>query len=371
MSKFPIPHLSRRRFCSGLLAGSAAASLSPYGAAESLLKGRRKLGVALIGLGGYATGQLGPALRETHLCALRGVVTGDRAKGLRWARDYGFPEGSVYHYDHMDRIADNPDIDIVYSVTPPLMHHRDVLAGAAAGKHVICEKPMTVDVPGCEEMVVACRKAGVKLSMGYRLHFHPYYRRVKEIAAKSLWGGPTEMSGGFGSPHAQSGWRTDVRLAGGGQLMNIGIYVINSALMAMGEIMPVKVSAQERPKTQPKRFADMEETLDFLLEFPDGSRCEGTTSGIISSNNFRSRGPGKSVEMEPAFPYRGLRMREDGELTAPLVDFNQQAHQMDAFAAHILEGSPNIVSGEMGLRDMQIISAIYESARTGDPIRFS
>lgn len=327
---------------------------------------RRKLGVALIGLGGYSTGQLGPALRETKFCELRGVVTGDAAKGRRWARDYGFPESSVYHYDTMAAIADNPEIDIVYSVTPPGLHLRDVLAGAVAGKHVICEKPMAVSVEECDQMIAACEAAGVQLSLGYRLHFHPYHQQVKTFAAEQAWGGPIKMSGGFGYRMGSAWeWRVDKALAGGGQLMNTGIYVIQSALMAKGEMMPVAVTAHEPPKTRPEYFNEVEETINFTLEWADGSRLEGTSSGVQGSNDFEAVAPDHRVRMAPAYSYDRLRMELDREPQPPLDGFFQQAAQMDAFAASLLNGQQTILPGAMGRRDMQIITAIYEASRTG------
>src|SRR5690606_29556712 len=130
---------------------------------------QRKLGVALVGLGGYATGQLAPALQETQWCQLTGVVTGDRAKGDRWSREYRFPAENVHSYDTMAEIAGNRTIDILYIVTPPGRHARDSIAAARAGKHVICEKPMANTVEECDAIIAACREHNVKLSIGYRL----------------------------------------------------------------------------------------------------------------------------------------------------------------------------------------------------------
>ncbi|MCC5024070.1 MAG: Gfo/Idh/MocA family oxidoreductase [Candidatus Synoicihabitans palmerolidicus] len=136
-------------------------------------------------------------MKITQLCELKGVVTGDpHGKGRRWAREYGFERSSIYSYDTMHRLAEDDTIDIVYSVTPPGLHERDVLAGA--GKHVICEKSMAVSVEECDRMMAACEAAKVWLGMGYRLHYHPYHQEVKELAAQRAWGGPVAMSGGFG-----------------------------------------------------------------------------------------------------------------------------------------------------------------------------
>lgn len=362
---------SRRRFLASSALGSLALATGLQGQAADLLGGKRKLGVALVGLGGYSRGQLGPALRETALCELRGVVTGDpEGKGRSWAREYGFSERSVYSYDTMDQIVDDPNIDIVYSVTPPGLHLRDVLVGAAAGKHVICEKPMAVSVAECDEMIAACDAAGVRLAMGYRLHYHPYHQRVKAIAADGLWGGAPAMTGGFAyRMGGQRSWRFDKALGGGGQLMNVGIYVIQSALMAKGEAMPIAVSAYEEPKSRPELFNEVEDTIRFQFDWADGSRLEGVSSGDFGQNDFVAKGTDKSVTIGPAYSYGGLRMSEDGTPVEPLDGFNQQAAQMDAFAADILGGQPSVVPAAMGRRDIVLTSAIYKSAATGRPVK--
>ncbi len=365
--------LSRRRFLAASSVGAVSLATGLRTRAADLLGGRRKLGVALIGLGGYSRGQLGPALRETKLCELRGVVTGDPAgKGMQWAADYGFSAKSVYSYDTMHRIADDPNIDIVYSVTPPGLHKRDVLAGAKAGKHVICEKPMAVSVDECDEMIAACDAAGVRLSMGYRLHFHPYHQRVKEIAVDDAWGSAPTMTGGFAYRMGnRRTWRFDKALGGGGQLMNVGIYVIQSALMAKGEVMPKTVTAYEEPKNRPELFNEVEDTIRWQFEWADGSRLDGVSSGDFGQNDFVAKGSDKEVNIGPAYSYDGLRMSEDGAAKSPMDGFNQQAHQMDGFAADLLRGTPSVVPAAMGRRDIVLTSAIYESAATGKPVTVS
>lgn len=363
---------SRRQFLTVSALGAASLGLGLRAEpAASLLPHGRKLGVALVGLGGYSRGQLGPALRETELCELRGVVTGDpEGKGKRWARDYGFSEKSVYSYDTMHQMIDDPNIDIVYSVTPPGLHLRDVLAGAAAGKHVICEKPMAVSVAECDEMIAACDAAGVRLSMGYRLHFHPYHLRVKDAAAEDAWGSPLKMTGGFAYRLGdQWTWRQDKALGGGGQLMNVGVYVIQSAFMAMGGQHPVEISAYEEPKSRPELFREVEDTIRFNLTWEDGSTLAGVSSGDFGQNDFIASGTEHGVKLGPAYSYRGLRMWENGEALTPISGFNQQAHQMDGFAEAILKDEPSVVPPEMGRRDIVVTSAIYQSAAAGTPVK--
>ena len=156
MKRFPsaLP-VSRREFLGRVSAGTALLIQAEPAVGQPLT--RRKLGIALCGLGNYASDQLGPALKLTQNCELRGVVTGSPEKGAAWAKEHGFPQKNIYHYDTMARLAENLDIDIVYVVTPNALHTQHVIAAAGAKKHVICEKPMAVGVAECDAMLTACR----------------------------------------------------------------------------------------------------------------------------------------------------------------------------------------------------------------------
>ena len=371
-----MPHPSSRRdFLARLAAGSAAlaAGLSSPACARTEPPppppGGRKLGVALVGLGYYSTDLLAPALRETHLCRLAGIVTGTPAKAERWMRLHGIPASHVYNYDTMDRLAENPDIDIVYVVTPHGLHAEHTVRAARAGKHVICEKPMALTVADCDAMILACRESGVKLQIGYRLHYHAGHQELLRIGREKAFGLPLKMEGANGFRAWSKGWRMTQKLAGGGPLMDMGIYVVQAAC-CIGGGAPLAVTAREEPKTRPDVFDEVEETLRWTMEFADGSSGEFMTSFNQDVGDFRASGPQGRIELSPAFGYRGVRGRtHQGRLDIPNI--NQQAAQMDAFAANILEDTPVIVPGEMGRRDMQIVTAIYEAARTGKRIEVS
>ncbi len=357
------PAVSRRRFLSHLSAAGALA-LAP----RSLLAldpAKKKLGVALVGLGGYSTGQLGRALKLTQNCRLAGVVTGSPEKGAKWAKDYGFPGTSVYGYDTMARMADNPDIDIVYVVTPNGLHAEHAIAAAKAGKHVICEKPMANTVAECDAMIAACKAAGVKLSVGYRLHFDPFHEELRRLVRTSEFGPFMKMSGGFAFTMGQHVWRAEKKLAGGGPLMDLGVYVLQETLMATGEVPPVAVTARELPKKRPEFFVDVEESLMWTMEFANGARCEGYTSYNDNRNDFRAEAPGGWFEVGPAYSYRGLSAATSRGPVVATAPASQQALQIDDFAKCIRDNLPTRVPGEMGRRDMVMVEAIYASAAAG------
>jgi glucose-fructose oxidoreductase len=366
---------SRRSFIGKFSLAAAALGLAVRARAQAAATAdpqARKLGVALVGLGGYATGQLAPALRLTQHCKLAGVVTGSREKGLKWAQEFGFPEKNIYAYNTMSRMIDNPDIDIVYVVTPNALHPEHVIAAAWARKHVICEKPMATTVSDCNVMLSTCRAANVKLSIGYRLQFEPHFVELKRLARDKDFGAFTKMSGGLSFTMRQPQWRAEKKLAGGGPLMDLGIYAVQAACMAAGVPgtsgkgpgVPLAITARELPKKRPEFFRDVEETIEWTMEFADGAKGEFSTSYNMGLDRFRAEGDKGWFELAPAFQYgnlKGATSKGPLNLTVPP---SQQAVQMDNFAQCIREGRESPVSGEMGRRDMIILEAIYEAART-------
>lgn len=324
----------------------------------------KQLGVALLGLGNYATNQLAPALQQTKLCRLAGIVSGHPAKIAKWTKQYSLPEKNCYNYENFDQIAQNPDIDVVYVVTPNTLHRDFVVRAAKAGKHVISEKPMGGSVADCDAMIKACQDAKVKLSVGYRMHFDPYEKELMRLQREKDFGDLTKLSGNFSYMFGPRAWRIEKKLSGGGPLMDVGIYVIQAACMAAGAT-PIAAIAHEEPKTRPDFFLDVEEAISFKLEFPNGATLDAKTSYTAYANTFRAEGAKGWIEfVDGAFSYQlGPVNTSRGPLHFPAPC--QQALQMDDFADCILTGRESQVGGEMGRRDLKIITAIYESARTG------
>ena len=355
--------VSRREFLGSVSAGAALLTLAQPAAGQS--SARRKLGVALCGLGNYARGQLGPALKLTQNCELRGVVTGSPEKGAAWAKEYGFPAKNIYHYDTMAQMAENPDIDIVYVVTPNALHAQHMIAAAEAKKHVICEKPMAVSVAECDAMLTACRGNKVKLSIGYRLQFEPHYDELKRHARELDWGAFMRMNGGFSFVMKGPQWRAERKLAGGGSLMDLGIYAVQAACMAADGAAPVAITASERPKQRPEFFRDVEETIEWTMEFAGGVRGDFSTSYNDNLNKFRAEAAKGWIEFNPAYSYAGLKAVTHAGPLSLAVPPSQQAVQIDDFARCVRDDLPTRVPGEMGRRDMVIIEAIYASTAQG------
>jgi len=359
-----LDNASRRKFIKNVSIGASALLLSPALSKLALANPAKRLGIALVGLGGYAGGQLAPALQKTKNCYLAGIVTGTPSKAVTWAKKYNIPQGNIYNYQNFDDIAKNPAIDIVYVVLPVSMHKEYTIRAARAGKHVICEKPMALNAAECREMIAACKKANRLLSIGYRLHFEPHTQEVMRLGQKQVFGKVTrvETGNGFtynGDPNA---WRLKKALAGGGGLMDMGIYAIQGARYTLGQ-EPIAVKATQE-KTRPELFKDVDETVYWELKFPGGQKVTGKSSYNHDWGYLRAQAEKGSFELQPAYGYDGLDGKINGK-PMQIPNIVQQAAQMDDFANCVNLKKQSRVPGEEGLKDMKVIDAIYRSLNTG------
>ena len=327
-----------------------------------------KLGIALLGLGSYSRGQIAPALQRTRHCELRGIVTGTPDKIPVWQQEYGIPDANVYSYDTIGAMRDNADLDVVYVIVPTGLHARYAIAAAEAGKHVWCEKPMAMTVAECQQIIDACEANGVKLSIGYRMQHEPNTRTLIEYAQTKPYGEITGIRAEAGYCCLQnSTWRFDREL-GGGALYDMGVYAINALRYATG-MEPVEVISARSSTNRPELFTEVDETTEFQLRFPNGLIGYGKTSVGESTNILRVDCEWGWYELSPMQQYNGVGGRtSDGKVFAP-IEGKQQTLQMDNDALAILEDRPVLVPGMEGLRDIAIVNAIREAARTGQSVR--
>ena len=361
-------HTRREFIKTSALAAASVPFASALASRARATEPDRKIGFALAGLGNLSTHQLAPALQKTKFCRLTGIVTGHPAKAERWKAQYDIPDKNIYNYDNMEKMADNPDIDVVYVVTPNGLHAEHSIKAARAGKHVLSEKPMEVSVAKCQQMIDACKQGGRQLAIGYRLHFEPNNVECVRLAREKVFGDLRMIDASFGFAIGDpTQWRLKHDLAGGGPLMDVGIYALQAARYLSGQ-EPVLVSAIET-KTDPVKFKEVEETIAWQMKFPGGimAHCS-TTYKFPGLDLFTAYAQQGWFELNPAYNYSGIRgLRSDGQpIQFPSID--QFAAEMDDFAQCILNHQPTRVPGEEGLRDVRIMMAIYEAARTGKTV---
>jgi predicted dehydrogenase len=331
----------------------------------------RKLGFALVGLGGLSNQQLGPALKLTKYCRLAGIVTGTPSKIPVWKARYNVPDKNVYNYDTMEQMADNPDIDVVYIVTPNGLHAEHSIKGAKAGKHVFCEKPFETSVEKCQQTIDACKKANRLLAVAYRCQFDPNHLECRRLAIAKVFGEVKSIEAGFSRGINLGEWRLNKKLAGGGPLMDVGIYALQTCRFVSG-LEPIEVSGRFGPITDPVKFAEVEESVEWEMNFPGGLKTTCKTNYERGDlHDFTVTAEKGSFGLNPAYNYNSSRgTRSDGQ-AINLASINQFAAEMDDFAQCIMNNRPSKISGEEGLRDVKIMTAIYESARSGKPVKLT
>ena len=327
------------------------------------IKPENKLGIALVGLGNYATNQLAPALLETRKCELKGIVTGSPEKVEKWKKIYNLKDNQVYNYQNFDTIANNDEIDIVYIVLPNNMHKEFTLRSFAARKHVICEKPMAMNAIEATEMISAGKKANLELFIGYRLHYEPHHRETIRLCQEKIFGKIKFFEGGFGFRIGNTDqWRLK-KAYGGGALMDVGVYVIQGARYTIGE-EPIAISARSF-KTDHFKFKEVDELITWQMEFPSGAVANCTTSFSASTNHLFVGAEKGFIRLSPSYTYRKI----EGYTRDYIFDFQrvyQQALHMDGISNYLINGEPHLnVGGEEGLRDMRIIDAIFTSVEKG------
>jgi len=349
--------ITRRKFLQHSSLATAA-SLIPWVCKGSAPK--KKIGVALVGLGYYSRDLLAPALQKTQHCELRGVVTGSPEKIPTWQEQYGIPDSNVYSYDNMHTIADNDDIDVIYIVVPTGLHMKYAVIAANAGKHVWCEKPMAMNVEECQKIIDACTQNKVKLSIGYRMLHEPNTQKVIEYAASRPYGEMQNLTihsgykGGGGS-----GWRFE-RAMGGGALYDMGVYAVNASRYATG-MMPVSVTA-EHIIHRPDLFKEVDETTAFKVYFDNGLVADCRTSVGESINQLQVNCQKGWYNLTPLQSYYGVTGTTSDGQTWPAIDGMQQTLQMDNDALAIINDTPVMAPGIEGLKDIRIIEAILQSA---------
>ncbi len=371
----PNPQTTRRDFMRATGASLAAASIgstltsADQGAAQT--PPARTFGYAIVGIGSLAESDILPAFANTQRSRVMGLVSGDAAKAKETAAQYGVPERGIYTYDTFDRIADNPDIDAVYIVLPNNLHAEYTIRAHKAGKHVIVEKPMANTVADCEAMIAAAKAANRQLLVGYRLRYEPFTQAMVRMQREKEFGDTRAIvcEAGFsiGNP-AQ--WRLQKAAAGGGSMMDIGIYAVNAARYLSGE-EAVEVNATESTDRNDPRFKEVEDTIHFHMKFPSGLIASCISSYGVNLNRFRVHAQRGSFEMEPAWSRTGLRLRVTRGNVVEQRYLPQRDHfalMMDHLAESAAAGKAPLTDGIDGLNDMKVIEAVYESVRRRQPV---
>ncbi|WP_049922493.1 D-xylose 1-dehydrogenase Gfo6 [Halopiger djelfimassiliensis] len=328
--------------------------------------------LAVVGIGGFARRRALPAIADGTYCETTTLVTGspDRSRSVAEA----FDVAHVIDYDAF-LAGDHADTyDAAYVATPNALHGRYAVAAAEHGKHVICEKPLDVSLERARDIVAACADAGVTLMTAYRLQTEPTVRRTRELVDEGVVGDVVQIHGGFSNPlleHASPDtWRLDPDLAGGGALVDLGIYPLNTVRFLL-DCDPAGAYATTYSSGDP--FDEVDERVAFQLEFPTGATASCTASlDAHADSGLKLVGTDGMISVES--PFGGVVPQElvveSGdvrmEYTGPPVD--EVREEFDYFGYCVLTDSDPEPDGIDGLADIRAIEAIYGAAETGSRV---
>jgi predicted dehydrogenase len=381
MGDLPEKEISRRGFIGkmgqGLALATAAGTLLKTTAAQQGLvvpePPGKKMGWAIVGLGSLSIYQILPAFAKCEKSKPVAFVSGHPDKANKLAARYGINPKNIYDYQNYDSIKENPEVDVIYVVLPNCMHAEYTIRGFQAGKHVLTEKPMACTPADCQKMIDVGRTAGKKLMVAYRCRYEPYNQEAIRIARSGELG-PTQVilaDTGWNATNPDQ-WRLKKDLAGGGSLMDIGIYALNASRYLSGE-EPTEINAMIYNAPGDPRFKEVEETVNFQLRFPSGAIANCTSSyGYYPTSHYRVIGTQGWLDLDPATWYSGLRMKvgnRSGILERELPTRDHFALEMDHMSQCVMENKEPLTPGEEGLRDISLMMAIYEAARSGKAVK--
>ena len=221
----------------------------------------------LIGAGDIARKRVAPAMRDSPACELLAVARARGDRAAEFAQSFAAPRA----YGRWQDLVGDPAIDAVYVATPVYLHAEQTIAAAEAGRHVLCEKPMAMNVAECDRMIAACRANHVTLGVAYYRRFYPVVRRVKQIVQSGEIGDPVIVQIDAFEPfnpepdHPRY-WLMKKAESGGGPMFDFGCHRLEVLLNVFG---PIRRAAGMLGNVRYER--EVEDTAVALLQLGNGA----------------------------------------------------------------------------------------------------
>jgi len=329
-----------------------------------------KVRFAVVGLGWIAQAAMLPAFANAgEKAVLAALVSGDAAKRDELGKQYGVP---TYSYEQYEECLRSGTVDAVYIATPDPLHAAQAIQAAAAGVHILCEKPMAVTSADCRAMIAAAEQHGVKLMIAYRLHFDAANMAAVEVVQSGRLDEPRIYNATFSQQVTAGNVRLDPKL-GDGTLYDLGVYCVNAARYLFRS-EPTEVLAMKGLR-QDERFGVIDEMTSAIMRFPGERLASFTTSfGAYFNASYQVTGTQGQLLADPGFGGGELRQRITvGDQTEERSFAAQDAFgpQLLYFADCILNDQQPEPDGNEGLIDVLIIEALYQSAAEGRPVQLN
>ncbi|MCZ6679104.1 MAG: Gfo/Idh/MocA family oxidoreductase [Candidatus Poribacteria bacterium] len=317
----------------------------------------------ILGCGDVAEHKGGPPLYTVDGSTLTAVMRRDQEKVEAFARRHGTRR--TYHT--VEALLTDDEINAIYIATPPYLHCEQTILAAQAGKHVLCEKPMGMNVAECRQMIDACREHNVTLMIAYYRPFFPNVVKMKQLMEEGAIGevvlARVNHTASYDPSHHEWGaWRTNPRISGGGVLMDLGSHRIDLLLYLLGDVASACGYAETVCFDYP-----VDDSAVFTLRFENGTHAVANLNWSV----------GVSVDEVEVYGTKGsLRCNplNSGNLTLQTKEKSESFDQkplpythtglIEDFVNHVRTGAPIRCSGEQGLKTNTIIADIYENRRS-------
>jgi predicted dehydrogenase len=308
-----------------------------------------------------------PGMLQGKHCSVDAIASRDLAKAREAAQALGIPRA----YGSYEELLADPAIDAVYNPLPNQMHVPWTIKAAEAGKHVLCEKPLSLTVAEAESLLAVRSRTGVKIGEAFMIRTHPQWLRVRELLQAGRVGELRAVVGCFSYFNADpANIRNNVK-SGGGGLMDIGCYLIQAARLAFAQEPRRVVACMERDPAM-----EIDRLTSAILEFPAGQAVFTCSTQMVQYQRVQFLGTKGRIEIE--IPFNAPKDRPtrifvdetgdifgEGVVTETFPTCDQYTLQGDAFSRAVLEGGEVPVPLEEAIRNMAVIEALFNSAQSG------
>ncbi|GAA4461604.1 Gfo/Idh/MocA family oxidoreductase [Novipirellula rosea] len=343
------------------------------------------IGIGIIGCGMIA-GFHSKAIKDAKGAKLVGCATRNPEQAAAFAEKNGCKS-----YESIEAMLADPEIQAVSICTPSGAHRDPAVLAAQAGKHVIVEKPLEITVERCDQIIQACEDAGVRLAVTFQSRFHESSKIMKKAVEEGRFGkitmGDSYVKWYRTQDYYDSGaWRGTWELDGGGALMNQAIHSVDLLLWLMGDV--VEISAMMDTMTHER--IEVEDVVVANLRFANGALgvIEATTTAypgalkrieisgsegtaVLEEEDIRDWQFANETEKDAEIRKTMAGKTETGGGAADPSSIGHHGHTMlfEEFVSSINEDRPCSIDGREGRRSIEVIRAIYESAKTGKRVK--
>ena len=326
----------------------------------------KKVEWGVLGVAGIAVKKVIPAMQRGEWCHIRGIASRDLAKAQQAAEQLGIPKA----YGSYEELLADPEIEAIYNPLPNHLHVPWSIRAAEAGKHVLCEKPISLTVEEAVSLLKARDRTGVKIEEAFMVRTHPQWSRALDFIKEGRIGPVRSVMGYFSYYNRDLKNIRNILAYGGGALMDIGCYLVYTSRLIFGE-EPTRVSALI--EVDPETRTDV--ITSGILHFPSGQSVFTCSTQVVPYQRVQIFGTKGRIEIEIPFnapPDRPCRIFLDDGVDpsgrhAEILDLercDQYTVQGDLFSRSIREGTALPVQLEGSVRNMAVIEAIFRSAKS-------